>query len=211
VSTVLVYVHGLWQRGAESFWLRRRLARALDAKTRVFTYPSVLADVASNAGALAQYLKSIRADTLHLLGHSLGGVIIVKCFELAASAALPPGRIVLLGSPLQGSRTARHLARWSWGRTIMGRSVVGDLLPARRRQWAGTREVGIIAGDSGIGLGRLIGTLGGPSDGTVLVDETRLPGAKDHTVLRASHTGMLFSAAVAKQAQEFFIRGHFKR
>src|SRR6202045_454537 len=45
VSTVIVYVHGLWQRGLESHWLRRRLSQELDgAETRAFSYPSVAAD-----------------------------------------------------------------------------------------------------------------------------------------------------------------------
>ena len=48
VSTVVVYVHGLWQRGAESPWLRRRLAQDLKAETRTFSYPSVAADATEN-------------------------------------------------------------------------------------------------------------------------------------------------------------------
>ena len=47
-GTVIVYVHGLWQRGAESLWLRRRLAHDLDADTRTFSYPSVAADTTTD-------------------------------------------------------------------------------------------------------------------------------------------------------------------
>ncbi len=35
-------------------------------------------------------------------------------------AQLPPGRIVLLGSPLRGSRAAQNLARLPFGRTNHG-------------------------------------------------------------------------------------------
>ena len=73
MSAVIVYVHGLWQSGAESVWLRRRLARDLDAETHAFCYPSVADGATTNARALAVYLSNIRADTLHLIGHSLGG------------------------------------------------------------------------------------------------------------------------------------------
>jgi len=52
MSTVIVYVHGLWQRGGESVWLRRRLTRDLGAEALVFSYPSVTADVTTNASAL---------------------------------------------------------------------------------------------------------------------------------------------------------------
>src|ERR1700730_18020845 len=67
VSTVIVYVHGLWVTGREGFWLRRRLEQDLEAKTLSFPYPSVSTDAATNARALAQFLEAVRADTLHLV------------------------------------------------------------------------------------------------------------------------------------------------
>jgi pimeloyl-ACP methyl ester carboxylesterase len=213
VGTVIVYVHGLWQSGSEAVWLRRRLAQNLDAEAVAFSYPSVAANATANALALAKYLAAVRADTLHLIGHSLGGLVILKLFEQSPEiqAALPPGRIVLLGSPLRGSRTARNLARLPFGRRIMGRSIHEEVLQARDRQWNRSRELGVIAGDLGFGLGRLVGTLGGPSDGTVLIEETQLEGAADRVVLRVSHTGMLFSAAVARAAAGFLRTGRFSR
>ena len=58
-------------------------------------------------------------------------------------------------------------------------------------QWQGVQakdmpkdlEVGTIAGTSPIGMGRLIGRLEHPHDGTVSVKETHVPFAKDHIVL----------------------------
>lgn len=211
MRTVIVYVHGLWQSGGEALLLRRRLAQELDADARAFSYPSVAADASTNARRLAKYLSALSADRLHLVGHSLGGLVILKAFEQEPElhARLPPGRIVLLGSPLRGSRTARNLALWPFGRKIMGRSIQEEVLTARERHWNGARELGVIAGDSRVGLGRLVGPLRGPSDGTVLVEETLLEGARDRVVLRVSHTGMLFSAAVARAAGAFLGTGSF--
>jgi pimeloyl-ACP methyl ester carboxylesterase len=208
---VVVYVHGLWQRGGEATLLRRRLARALDADARAFSYPSVAANTTANALALADYLAAISADTLHLVGHSLGGLVILKFFNQTEGppVRLPPGRIVLLGSPLQGSLTARNLARLPFGRKIMGLGVGEELLVPRERRWNRARELGVIVGDLGWGLGRLVGSLGGPSDGTILVEETRIEGAADRVLLRVSHTGMLFSGAVAQQAAVFLKSGRF--
>jgi pimeloyl-ACP methyl ester carboxylesterase len=211
VSTVIVYVHGLWQRGLESHWLRRRLSQDLDAEARAFSYPSVAADATTNARALAKYLGAIRADTLHLIGHSLGGLVILKLFAEDAEVRLPPGRVVLLGSPLRGSRSAQKLARLPFGKKIMGLGVGEELLASRERRWNGARDLGVIAGDLGFGFGRLVGPLGGPSDGTILVEETELEGTTDRLVLRVSHTGMLFSAAVARAAGAFFRTGRFSR
>ena len=208
-----MYVHGLWQSGGEAVLLRRRLARDLAADAVAFSYPSVAANASANARALAKYLCAIRADTLHLVGHSLGGVVILKSFEESAEmqALLPPGRIVVLGSPLRGSRTARNLARLPFGKKIMGLTVRQELMTPRERHWKGVRELGVIAGDMGFGLGRLVGTLGGPSDGTILLEETKIDGAADRVVLRVSHTGMLFSPVVARAAGAFLRTGRFGR
>jgi pimeloyl-ACP methyl ester carboxylesterase len=213
VSTVIVYVHGLWQSGLESFWLRRIVAQDLNAEARAFSYPSVAANASTNARALAKHLSAISAERLHLVGHSLGGLVILKLFEEdpAVHARLPPGRIVLLGPPVRGSQTAQNLARLPFGRQIMGIGVGEELLQSRERRWGGVRDLGVIAGDLGLGLGRLVGSLGGASDGTVLVEETQLEGAADRVILRVSHTGMLFSSAVAHEAAAFLGAGRFSR
>ena len=97
--------------------------------------------------------------------------------RLPSGKLLPPGRIVFLGSPVQGSSAAQHLARLPFGRSIMGLTANEVLLAPRERRWSGARDLGVIAGNLPLGLGRLVGPLDGPNDGTVLVDETRLPGA----------------------------------
>jgi pimeloyl-ACP methyl ester carboxylesterase len=209
MRTVVVYVHGLWQRGGEAVLLRRRLARVLDAEAPAFSYRSVTADAATNARSLAAYLSRIDADALHLVGHSLGGLVILKLFEAdsAIHTRLPPGRVVMLGSPLGGCRTARNLARLPLGAKIMGRSVAEELLVPRERRWQVPRELGVIAGNFGVGLGLLVGRLGAESDGTVLVEETQLPGTTAHVVLPVSHTGLLLSGAVAARTAAFLSTG----
>jgi pimeloyl-ACP methyl ester carboxylesterase len=209
MSTVAVYVHGLWLTGLEGGLLRKRLTRDLDAETRVFSYPSVMSSITDNARALAKFLLGTRADTLHLVGHSLGGLVILKLFEQGYDAGLPPGRIVLLGSPLAGSRTAHHVARLPFGRKILGRGVDEELLTARLRRWNGQRELGVIAGSLSIGLGRLVGATGAPGDGTIFVEETRLEGITQHLVLRVSHTGLPLSPEVARQTGVFLRTGRF--
>jgi pimeloyl-ACP methyl ester carboxylesterase len=211
VSTVVVYVHGLWLSGIEGGILRRRLAKTLSAETHAFTYASVTSGMTGNAQALGKFLGKLRTETLHLVGHSLGGLVILKLFESGGGAQLPPGRIVLLGSPLNGSRAAQNLARLPFGRKIMGRGVHEELLTERQRRWTGQRELGVIAGSVGIGLGRLVGVHGAPSDGTIFVEETRLPGILEHLVLRVSHTALPFSSTVARQTAAFLNDGRFLR
>ncbi|HEY0746739.1 MAG TPA: alpha/beta fold hydrolase [Steroidobacteraceae bacterium] len=211
MSTMAVYVHGLWLTGLEGGILRKRLAKDLNAETRAFSYASVRSGVSVNAQALGRFLRDLRADTLHLVGHSLGGLVILRLFESGEGDQLPPGRIVLLGSPLNGSLAARNLARLPFGKHILGRSVHEELLTPRERRWNGQRELGLIAGSLSMGLGRLVGTHGAPSDGTVFVDETRLAGVSQHLVLKVSHTGLPFSSGVARQTGAFLRCGTFIR
>jgi pimeloyl-ACP methyl ester carboxylesterase len=210
MTTAVVYVHGLWLRGYEGLLLRRRLAAALDAEAYSFSYPSVSSSMADNARALYGYLRQIRADTVHLVAHSLGGLVILELFE-ATAVDFPSGRIVLLGSPVQGSLAAQRLARLplGLGQAFMG--FAGDVLAVpRERRWGGARELGVIAGDLPLGAGRLLGHMGEPNDGTVLVRETDLPGAAGQLRLRVSHSGMPYSPTVARQAAAFLRLGRFE-
>ena len=49
----------------------------------------------------------------------------------------------------------------------------------------------------------------GPSDGTVALWETRLPGLAAHAQVHASHTGLLFSREVAGLVAGFLRDGRF--
>lgn len=157
--------------------------------------------------ALARRLQTFDGP-VHLLAHSLGGVVVLE--TLARTHDLPPGRIVLLGSPVQGSRAARAVASWSFGSHLLGTLAVAQLTRADGRHWNLPREIGLIAGSRSAGLGRLFAELPQPNDGTVAVDETRLPGANAHVVLDVSHLGMLWSQPVAGAAGRFLARGTFE-
>lgn len=208
MNTVVVYVHGLWLTGIEGGLLRKRLGAELDADTCAFSYASVKSSVSTNAEALGKFLSPLRADTLHLVGHSLGGLVILKLFEGAAEGGLPPGRIVFLGSPVNGSRSAVNLARLPLGKMLLGRGVE-ELLSPRERRWGGQRDLGVIAGSLSVGMGKLVGARGAPNDGTIFVDETRLPGISQHLVMPVSHIGLPFSKSVARQTSAFLRSGKF--
>ena len=87
--------------------------------------------------------------------------------------------------------------------------------PSRRRAalWpcADGREVGVIAGQVPLGLGRFFGRISEASDGTVAVAETRIAGLAGHVTVRASHSGLLFSATAAEQAIAFLRSGRFRQ
>jgi pimeloyl-ACP methyl ester carboxylesterase len=163
------------------------------------------ATLAEVTAALAQRLRAF--DEVHVVGHSLGGVI---AFEtLAAHPGLPPGRAVLMGAPLRGSRAARAVAQRWYGPPMLGPLAMAELARERDCRWHGPRELGVIAGTRAAGLGRVFADLPQPNDGTVCLDETGLPGAQAQLVLEVSHTGMLLSQPVADAAAVFLMNGRF--
>jgi hypothetical protein len=46
-------------------------------------------------------------------------------------------------------------------------------------------------------------------DGTLLVSETKLDGAKEHIIMPVSHTGIVFSVEVTQQISKFLREGKF--
>lgn len=205
----VIVAHGLWMPGFETGLLRRRL-RDAGFEPRLFRFASVRETLAGNVERLARFSEEIAGETVHYVGYSLGGVVAVAFLERHAPAARP-GRIVCLGSPLNGSAAGARLGRLPGGRRVAGRSI-GDL-NARRGlpPWRGPGQLGIVAGNLGVGAGRALGALAVPNDGTVAVAETRLEGATDHIVLPVSHTSMMFSRRVAEQAIAFLREGRFDR
>ncbi|MEM9057718.1 MAG: alpha/beta hydrolase, partial [Pseudomonadota bacterium] len=202
----VVLVHGLWMTGRESVVLRRRLEQHGFA-VHQFSYRSVAADMAENASRLNAFAQAVEGDVVHYVGHSLGGLVILRM--LADFPDQRPGRVTLLGSPLQGSEVAERLATWPFGERVLGKSIAEEVLAAPERTWDGSRDLGIIAGNRALGMGRVVKALKRPNDGTVAVAETRLPGARAHRVLPVSHSSLLFSTAVADHAAEFLREGRF--
>jgi len=205
----VVIIHGLWMTGVESGLLRFRLSNDYGYEVHTFQYETVGAGLAENSERLEQYLEGIEAKVLHLVGHSLGGVLALH--TLMRGVPQRPGRVVCLGSPLRGSAVAGGLARFDLGAAILGQTARETLVEGGLEAYEGKRQVGVIAGSLPLGLGQFVEELPEPHDGTVAVIETKLPGITDHIVLPVSHTGLLVSETVVEQTAYFLRHGRFMR
>ena len=204
----VVLIHGLWVHGIAMALMRRRVERG-GYRAVSYSYPSLRFTLAENVERLAGYCRSLAASQLHFVGHSLGGLIVLRLLE--RPDAPPAGRVVLIGSPVAGSHAARRLARLPGGRAALGRSM-SQWLSAAPAVARGGVDIGIIAGTLPVGLGRIVAPdLAPPNDGAVSVAETRLPGARDTITLNVSHSGMLVSRAVAQQIVHFLRDGAFDK
>lgn len=201
----VILLHGIWMRGVTLAYLSRRL-RLAGYSVETMDYASVFTGFDPAVEQLRLRLRALEAPTVHLVGHSLGGLVAIEAAR--GVRGLPRGNIVSLGSPLRGSAVARGLAALPGGRLLMGHSV--EPLLAGLGDWRGSRKVGVIAGKMPFGLGIALGPLSAPHDGTVAVAETQLPGIADHRLVSASHTGMLLSSEVAELTVAFLRHGRFE-
>ena len=202
----MVLVHGLWFGRWSMALLARRLRRA-GFKTRSFAYSTTRHDLESQVEKLYRFALGTIDCLPHFVAHSMGGLISLQMLENHPQT--PSGRVVLMGSPLAGSSVAKRVSRWPAVRTLFGTAeptLIGGV-----RAWPNNREIGMVAGTRSLGLGLFAGSAGQKSDGTVLAEESRHDGLDDHIEIPATHTTMLLSAEVARQAIAFLREGRFDR
>ena len=188
--------------------LRRRLRR-LGYRVRQFRYRSMMLGLDENARRLGAFLRETEGDVLHVVGHSMGGVLIRQAFE--QNPDLRPGRLIAIGSPLLDCWVGRRFYRMHprLGRWMIGRTVADHISRPSDPVWHGARDFGVLAGTYRFGIGALFKSLPRPSDGVVLLDETRLAGIRDHATIRLNHFGMLFSRRCCARIARFLVTGTF--
>lgn len=133
--------------------------------------------------------------TMHLLEH---------CKEL------PVGRVVMLGTPLNGSYIAHKVSAWPVVNQLLEKSMPSGLDGSYKLPESIDRDIGMIAGSNdALGFGMLFGGLPESSDGTVLLSETKHSLLKEHIVVDSTHTGMIFSHKAAELTATFLKTGSF--
>ena len=208
-AAAVILVHGLWTPAAvfalHGHWLRREGYRVLR-----FGYASVRATLTENTQQLGRFIATTDAAEIHLVGHSLGGLIILDLLTEAADPRLR--RALLLGTPCLGSDCARRLAALPGMPVLLGRSIMQWLSRSAGAPCSPPPniEVGVLAGTRSLGLGRVLRGLPRPNDGVVALAETQHPGAADFLALPVAHSQMLASRRCAAQIASFLHTGRFQ-
>lgn len=204
-AETVILIHGLWLHGIVLLPYQRWL-RAEGFAVRRFSYPAWRAGLADNVRLLAGFVSETRGAVIHLVAHSLGGLVALKMLAQEADPRIR--RVVLLGTPYAACHCGSTLAATSVLAPLVGRTFE-DWFRLPRPALPVAVEIGVIAGTRRIGFGRMIPGLARPNDGLVALDETRLAAARDSIALRVSHSGMLASRACAGQIAGFLRTGKF--
>lgn len=211
---VVILVHGHWGHPWVFLKIEKHLKR-LGFDTHTHAYSSLRHSPMQVAQQLKARIDALDAPVVHLVGHSLGGVVILNC--LAAFDDVPKGKVVNLGSPYLQSRAAiklaaRHRPSSVLGRILIGKATDGALIQAVP-QWRGQRPLAVLAGDDPKSVGVILRLMdsGKPHDGLIYVDETVVDNATAHRVFHASHTLMLFNDDVVESVGYFLQMGKLPR
>ena len=199
----VVLVHGLWVPAVVMTPLAARLARA-GFRCHLFSYHGRERPLDAHAERLARFARDV--GPAHFIGHSLGGLVVLHALE--QHRAVGAGNVLLLGSPVRGNFAGRRLAQHGWGRWFLGASE-SLWREGRAARWTRPEPLGVLAGTTPVGLGRLFGALPGANDGVVRVEETEVDGMRERIVLPVAHSTMLVSARVAAQAVSFLADARF--
>ena len=156
--------------------------------------------------SILDFANSLGGD-LHFVGHSMGGLL--ARVYLAQHRPKRLGRVVMLGTPNQGSEVADTLRDLAIFRRFFG--PAGQQLTTSPDAALAAIDycVGIIAGNRSIDPISSTFVLPRPNDGKVSVAKTKLAGMSGHVVVGASHPMLTRKQAAIEQTIAFLHTGRF--
>ena len=176
-------------------------------RTDTFSYDFLNKSPEENAQDLYRHIGETGARRVNLVGHSLGGIVILHLLNQFPDAAV--GKVVMIGSPVKGSYVAGRVSQSAVLRPLLGRSAQKGLLGGAPALTADI-PCGIITGSGRMGIAAVLYPPGDDSDGVVRNSETVLEKATDRISVPRSHTGMIFSGTCADYVANFLNFGRFR-
>jgi pimeloyl-ACP methyl ester carboxylesterase len=205
----VILLHGLGRKGHAMFLLQKRIREA-GYEAHSIEYASLQEPPEVLLEKVAEQIELCCRDDsrpVHFVGHSLGGLIVRAYLDKRPLENL--GRVVLLGTPSQGSELV-DIYGDSWLFRVLGPTagVLGtdeDSFP--NSIGPPYYPLGIIAGTSGFSI--TDDHLPGPDDGLVSVKSTKIDGMADFLLVDTSHSMMRYNQTVARETIHFLKNGSF--
>jgi glycerol-3-phosphate O-acyltransferase len=219
-GAAVILVHGL----ARTSRSMARLAKALRAAgydVYNWDYPSRRFGVMALVDALEEYARSVAAHAagVHFVTHSMGALLVRGVLQRGAVTNV--GRLVMLAPPNRGARMATRAHEFAWARTFYGDALrdlsADEALGVALKLSAPACEFGVIAGTRSFhplqptSYYSSLVRPPGSHDGTVEIDETRLPGMTDFVTVNANHMFIMEDEEAIRQALHFLEQGRFDR
>jgi len=207
---VVYLLHGL---GRSTFSMRVLASRLEDSGFFVYNigYPSINKTPEEILENISQQIDASLPktnQTVHFVGHSLGGLLIRAYLEKTNVRNL--GNVVLMGTPNKGTTLVDNY-RDSWWMQMLGPAALA--LSTDENSFPNSigkpyYPVGIIAGVYGKNDNEDI--LPGEDDGLVPLKSTKIDGMTDFIAIETSHYMMRYNQEVADQTIMFLRHGRFK-
>lgn len=184
----VVILHGLYMSGFVMLPLSKRI-KSSGYKTLNLTYQSL----SPNTHSIFQQIDEfIDGDDSAFVCHSMGGLIARAYLESDNDNTKHVKKVITLGTPHKGASIAKHMQEKGF-ELLLKNSV--EFLLSENHDWPFKAKLYSVAGDVPIGLMPFI-KKNSQSDGTVLLDETKLKGMAEHKVFHLSHTSLIYSRKV---------------
>lgn len=206
-TELVVLLHGILRSKTDMLFLTKFFEKR-GYKTLNILYPSReqrlegLSDFVHNKIITCPHYSE--NTTINFVTHSMGGLI--TRYYIAREKPKNLGKVVMLGPPNTGSEFADWLSETEILAPIF-KTVFGPASQQLKTDYEHidgdiTYPLGVIAGNMSINpLAPWV--LDGEHDGIVPVERTKIEGMKDHIVMAATHSFMMFNTDVMKQALHF--------
>lgn len=151
-------------------------------------------------------------EQVHFVGYSMGGVVARGVVAKYRPERL--GRVVMLGTPNQGSEVADTFAdSWLYKSVYgpAGQELTTDNADVLHAKFGAVNyPLGIVAGNGSVDPVSSV-LIPGDDDGKVSIESTRIKGMTDHIVVGASHPFLPQNVDALKQMVYFLRYGEFNR
>ena len=208
----IVLVHGCGCRGSDMEWLAKELASRFGYDVYSFDYPSSEYSIPELGRRLRDSLSTLfgklQNEKIHVLTHSMGGLLMRKALELDSrthNIGRRISQIVMLAPPNSGSP-------WADLAVFLGLDAFNRSL----RDMTQMLESEVKRIKPPVFFKKRFGIIAGASDIFVSLDCVRIPGMEqgkeyEVTVVSADHSTLRTSYDVILQSIHFFETGHFQK
>lgn len=210
---LVVLLHGIL-RSKTDMALLSQFFKSHDYNTLNILYPSREKNLEELSDFVREKIESCPDydgdTTIHFVTHSMGGL--VTRYYIAREKPTNLGSVVMLGPPNTGSEFADWLSETEVlapiFKTIFGPASAQLSTKYKHLETEIDYPLGVIAGNASVNpLAPWI--LDGEHDGIVPVERTKIEGMKDHIVMQATHSFMMFNKSVMEQALYFLQNEEF--